>query len=64
MQRRGNVLGDRYHAHVLATLQEVKNARAYLLDNAHKHYKLTGPDPFSSHAPLVLAETWLLRRVE
>jgi putative transposase len=64
MQRRGNVLGDRYHAHILLTPKEVKNARHYLLTNAHRHYDWVGPDPFASHSPLALPETWMLRRIE
>jgi putative transposase len=64
MQRRGNVLGDRYHAHILRTPKEVKNARHYLLTNAHRHYAWVGPDPFASHSPVVLAQTWMLRRLE
>jgi putative transposase len=64
MQRRGNVLGDRYHAHILKTPTEVKNARHYLRTNGQKHYGLVGPDPFTSYSPLVLPQTWLLRRLE
>src|SRR4030088_1574773 len=64
MQRRGNVLGDRYHAHILKTPTEVKNARHYLLTNAKKHYGWVGPDPFASHSPLALPQTYLLRRLE
>jgi len=72
MQRKGRVLGDRYHAHVLRTPTKVKRAIAYIRDNARKHAAERGEvyspgyvDPYSSAgAPeLVLpaAQTWLLR---
>jgi putative transposase len=64
MRRRGTVLGDRYHAHILHTPKEVKNARHYLLTNAKRHYGWEGPDPFASHAAVVLPEAWMLRRLE
>lgn len=35
--REGCVFEDRYHAHVLKTPTEVKNALAYVLTNEHKH---------------------------
>jgi REP element-mobilizing transposase RayT len=35
--RRGAVLADRYHAHVLRTPREVRNALAYVLLNARRH---------------------------
>jgi REP element-mobilizing transposase RayT len=35
--RRGSVLADRYHLHVLRTPREVRNAIAYVLLNARKH---------------------------
>src|SRR3954447_16765509 len=34
MKRRGRVVGDRYHAHILKTPSEVKRARTYLSTNA------------------------------
>jgi putative transposase len=64
MQRRGNVLGDRYHAHILRTLKEVQNARHYLLTNAQRHYDWVGPDPYASHSALIAPQTWMLRRLE
>jgi putative transposase len=64
MQRRGTVLGDRYHSHILKTPTEVKNARHYIMTNAHKHYDCVGPDRFASRSPLVLPQTWMLRRLE
>jgi putative transposase len=64
MRRRGMVIGDRYHAHILKTPTEVKHARQYLLTNAKRHYDLKGPDAFTSHSPVVLPETHFLRRQE
>lgn len=49
--RAGRVLADRYHAHVLKTPREVRNALAYLLHNARHHgIHFAGPDPCSSGA--------------
>jgi REP element-mobilizing transposase RayT len=36
---RGPVLADRYHLHVLKTPREVRNALAYVLLNARKHWR-------------------------
>jgi len=54
MKRRGSVFADRYHAHVLRTPTEVRNAVRYALSN-HAVHALRGgrpisttPDPFSS----------------
>src|SRR6185437_15075453 len=44
MQRRGKVLDDRYHGHILRTPTEVRRARTYLLQNANKHYGRPGLD--------------------
>ena len=63
MQRRGKVLADRYHAHILRTPAEARHARAYLLQNARKHYGVVGPDPYSSHEPVVAPATFFLRRI-
>jgi REP element-mobilizing transposase RayT len=47
--RAGRVLADRYHAHVLRSPREVRNALAYVLENARKHrIEMAGPDPCSS----------------
>jgi hypothetical protein len=70
--RTGKVFADRYHAHVLRTPREVRNALAYVLGNARKHGArlLEAIDPFSSaawfeswsdSAPVARARTWLLR---
>src|SRR5258708_37346635 len=65
MQRRGRVFADRYHAHLLRTPTEVRNALRYVIDNHRKHYgSITDCDPYSSaaeNAPISAAETWLLR---
>ena len=59
--RRGRVVGDRYHARILRTPSEARNARRYLLGNAHKHFAVAGPDPYASQHPVTLPHTWLLR---
>ena len=59
--RRGRVVGDRYHAHILRTPSEVRRARHYLLDNAARHYGTQGPDEYASVHPVTLPHTWLLR---
>ncbi len=49
-ERRGRVFADRYHARVLKTPREVRNALVYVLQNAAKHAKATVAsfDRFSS----------------
>ncbi|MFN7973597.1 MAG: transposase [Acidobacteriota bacterium] len=42
-KRRGQVIAERYHVHVLKTPREVKNALRYVLNNAAHH--LPGPPP-------------------
>ena len=37
LRRRGSVWADRYHAHVLKTPREVRNALVYVLNNVRKH---------------------------
>jgi len=56
------VLEERYHGHILKTPAEVRNARAYLSNNAHHHIGVRGEDPYASKWPLVLPETFLMRR--
>ena len=41
-RRRGRVLADRYHLHVLRTPREVRNALAYVLLNARRHLAKLG----------------------
>ena len=62
MKRSGQVVEDRYHAHILRTPSEVKRARNYLLTNARHHYGEVGADPYASRVAVVGARTWLLRR--
>ena len=71
MKRRGSVFADRYHAHILKSPREVRNAVAYVLGN-HKHHamqqgrvlNINFVDKFCSAtaaADLTLApRTWLL----
>ena len=49
--RKGAVVADRFHDHVLRTPWEVRNALAYVLNNARKHGALSKRDeldPYSS----------------
>jgi REP element-mobilizing transposase RayT len=59
--RRGRVVGDRYHARILRTPAQVRNVRHYLLANAKKHYGTRRPDPYTSQHPVTVPRTWLLR---
>jgi hypothetical protein len=76
---RGEVFVDRYHAHLLRTPREVRNAVAYVLGNFASHSRRKGVpvsdgvDPFSSAAsrgpdglppPCVAPRTWLLREAD
>src|SRR5690349_6319503 len=72
MGRKGRVFDDRYHARLLRTPTEVRNAIRYVRSNARKHAAERGEtyspgyvDPYSSAgAPdvgLPPAQTWLLR---
>ena len=71
MRRRGRVLSDRYHAHVLRTPSEVLRAVAYVRNNHRKHMAQIGKplpreyrDPYSSESEAVALSTprtWLLR---
>ena len=63
MRRRGRVLGDRYHSHILRTPTEVRRARAYLLQNARKHYGVVVADPYTSTVAVIEPDAFLLRRV-
>jgi REP element-mobilizing transposase RayT len=63
MQRRGHVLADRYHAHILRSPTEARRARAYLLQNARKHYGHASPDPYTSSRPVIEPDTFLMRRL-
>ena len=69
--RSGKVFADRYHAHVLRSPREVKNAVAYVVGNAIVHASRRGErvhpdaiDPMSSaweRDIVVQPRTWLLR---
>lgn len=71
MRKRGRVVGDRYHAHVLRTPTEARRAVRYVRDNHRKHAEDRGEtltrafvDAFAlegSHVALPEAHTWLLR---
>ncbi len=71
MGRKGRVIGDRYHTHVLRTNREARNAVAYVRENHRKHMAQAGKpftgawtDPFSSWAnvlALPIARTSLLK---
>ena len=57
LERNGGVFADRYHLRVLSTPQEVRNCRAYVLNNNRRHAAQRGVridrrsiDPFSSAA--------------
>jgi putative transposase len=63
MQRKGKVLADRYHAHILRIPTEVRRVRNYLLSNARKYFGHVGPDPFTSTVALIAPDTFLLRRL-
>jgi REP element-mobilizing transposase RayT len=66
MGRKGRVLGDRYHTHVLRTKREVRNAVVYVRENHRKHGmampRALSIDPFCSWArsidlPMALFDT-------
>ena len=63
MRRTGKVLADRYHARLLRTPTEARNAVHYVRNNLRKHTGATGFDDYSSANPdFVMDEpvTWLL----
>lgn len=72
MNRRGRVLADRYHAHVLETSKEARIAVLYVRRNYHKHMAQIGKpvsssyvDPFATggaDVELAAPRTALLRR--
>ena len=77
MHRQGAVFADRYHAHILRSLSEVRRAVHYVLGNIQKHSRQYGRpisedavDPYSSARygvdatgppPISRPRTWLLR---
>jgi REP element-mobilizing transposase RayT len=63
MRRRGRVVSDRYHLHVLRTPAETRNAVVYVRENGAKHLRQDGcrvptgwRDPFSSEADRFAAD--------
>jgi REP element-mobilizing transposase RayT len=72
MNRRGRVLAERYHAHVLATPAEARWGVLYVRNNHAKHTNEIGKpvspayvDPFASPGAdieLGMPRTWLLQR--
>jgi putative transposase len=72
MHTSGRVFADRYHAHILTTRAEVRNALGYVVGNFASHQRRGGKpiaatfvDPYSSqmlHTPPLTAppRTWLL----
>ena len=69
LRRRGKVLDERYHGHILRTPSEVRNARAYLTTNAERHLGVAMPGrTHLQHAQPVLlshhllAHAWALTR--
>jgi putative transposase len=73
LQRKGKFFADRYHAHVLRTLAEVRNAVNYVRNNLRKHRPGEKFDPYSSTCgeacwydwgELVISapRTWLLKQ--
>ncbi len=60
--RRGKLLDDRYHGHILRTPTEVRRARHYLLHNAARHIGLARVDPYASRVAVTAPRTFLMRR--
>jgi len=52
LRRVGSVFSDRFHARILRTPREVRNALLHVLHNARKHgsWQARAPDPYSSGA--------------
>ncbi len=66
MHRRGAVLADRYHSHVLRTPTETRRAVRYVRNNGVQHATVAHVDQDSyashaSHVSLPVPHTWLLR---
>ena len=45
LQRKGAVFADRYHAQILKTPRQVRNALAYVLNNFRRHGEVLGDVP-------------------
>ena len=63
MRRHGRVLDDRYHSRILRSPTETRRVRAYLLQNARRHYGLVVADPYTSTTPVIEPDTFLMRRL-
>jgi REP element-mobilizing transposase RayT len=66
MGRKGKVLADRYHAHVLRTPTEVRHAVRYVRENFARHHGGRGVDEYSSANPEFVMPRptgWLLLQV-
>ncbi len=69
MKRRGRVLADRFHSHVLRTPTEARRAVAYVRDNHRKHMSAIGEpvprgyvDPYASTGASLVLPTHTNRR--
>jgi REP element-mobilizing transposase RayT len=64
MSRRGQVVAERYHAHVLRTPSETRRALHYVLTNHEHHFRRPDRDYTSLARPDLVIEpqTWLLTR--
>jgi hypothetical protein len=58
--RRGGVLRDRYHRHVLRTVREVRNAIRYCLNNARRHLAKLGRAPRAAVVDPASSGAWFL----
>src|SRR4051812_15505641 len=61
--RKGQVIAHRYHARILKTPTQVRNAIVYVMNNHEHHSGRRGADPYSSAARpdlCVAPRTWLL----
>jgi len=56
-KRKGQVLPDRYHEHILRTPREVRNALCYVLKNAHHHLRRAALR-FDSYASSAWFDGW------
>jgi hypothetical protein len=65
MERRGAVVNDRYHAHILRTPSEIKRVRSYLLSNAGRPFGKNAPAGAgsASQAPIHQPRTLLVRMI-
>jgi putative transposase len=65
MERHGTLFADHYHSRLLRSPTELVHAVAYVLENAARHFGISGRDWFSSatrREVLAAPRGWLLRR--